>query len=102
MGLRSEIFQPIVSQFGSGSQDCPCVRGGGPLLAFRTAKDHATGTTFSTNATESFWRLFKNSVDSTHIHISAKHLDRYLGEFAFRSKFRQLRTTMSDLLVAAL
>jgi transposase len=65
-------------------------------------KDHASGTTFSTNATESFWRLFKNSVDSTHIHISAKHLDRYLGEFSFRSNFRQMRNAMFDLLVAAL
>jgi hypothetical protein len=30
-------------------------------------------------------RLFKKSVASTHIHISAKYADRYLGEFAFRS-----------------
>jgi transposase-like protein len=65
-------------------------------------KDRATGTTYSTNGTESFWKLFKDSVNSTHIHISAKHLDRYLGEFSFRSNFRQMRNAMFDLLIAAL
>jgi len=65
-------------------------------------KDHASGTTFSTNGTESFWKLFKDSINSTHIHISAKHLDRYLGEFSFRSNHRQMRNAMFDLLVSAL
>jgi hypothetical protein len=41
--------------------------------------DHQSGTRFSTNGTESFWKLFKDSVNGTHIHISAKHLDRYLS-----------------------
>jgi transposase len=65
-------------------------------------KDHASGTTYSTNGTESFWKLFKDSVNGTHIHISSKHLDRYLGEFSFRSNFRQMRNAMFDLLIAAL
>ena len=57
---------------------------------------------FSTNGTESFWKLFKDSVNGTHIHISEKHLDRYLGEFSFRSNFRQMRNAMFDLLIGAL
>jgi transposase-like protein len=56
----------------------------------------------NTNRVESFWRLFKKSVASTHIHISAKYADRYLGEFAFRSDHRQMRNAMFDLLIAAL
>ncbi len=64
--------------------------------------DHQTGTRFSTNGAESFWHLFKASVAGTHIHISQKHLDRYLGEFSFRSNFRQMRNAMFDLLIAAL
>jgi transposase len=64
--------------------------------------DHQTGTRFSTNETESFWKLFKDSINGTHIHISSKHLDRYLGEFSFRSNFRQMRNAMFDLLIAAL
>ncbi len=51
---------------------------------------------------QSFWRLFKDSVRSTHIHISQQHLDRYLGEFSFRSNFRQMRNAMFDLLIGAL
>ncbi len=65
-------------------------------------KDHQSGETFSTNGTESFWNLFKNSIRSTHIHVSQKHLDRYLGEFSFRSNFRQMRNAMFDLLIGAL
>lgn len=64
--------------------------------------DHQTGTRFSTNGAESFWHLFKASVAGTHIHISQKHLDRYLGEFSFRSNHRQMRNAMFDLLIGAL
>ena len=64
--------------------------------------DHQSGVRFSTNGTESFWRLFKNSVRSTHIHVSQKHLDRYLAEFEFRSNHRQMRNAMFDLLIGAL
>jgi len=64
--------------------------------------DHETGIKFSTNGIESFWKLFKDSVNSTHIHISPKHLDRYLGEFSFRSNHRQMKNAMFDLLIAAL
>jgi transposase len=65
-------------------------------------RDHQSGVRFSTNSTESFWKLFKDSINSTHIHISQKHLDRYLGEFSFRSNFRQMRNAMFDLLIGAL
>jgi len=61
--------------------------------------DHQSGETFSTNAAGSFWRLFKNSVRSTHIHVSQKHLGRYLGEFSFRSKYRHTPNAMFDLLI---
>jgi transposase len=64
--------------------------------------DHQTGTRFSTNGAESFWHLFKASVAGTHIHICQKHLDRYLGEFSFRSNFRQMRNATFDLLIASL
>jgi transposase-like protein len=56
--------------------------------------DRQTGERFSTNSTESFWKLFKDSINGTHIHISWKHLDRYLGEFSFRSNFRQMKNAI--------
>lgn len=52
--------------------------------------DYRTGETHHTNNVESFWKLFKGSVISMHIHNSAKHMDRYLGEFSFRSNHRQM------------
>lgn len=54
-----------------------------------------------TNNVESFWRLFKDSIRGTHIHVSQKYMDRYLGEFTFRSNHRQMTNAMFDLLVAA-
>jgi transposase len=56
-------------------------------------------TTVHTNHVESFWRLFKKSVASTHIHISKKYMDRYLGEFTFRSNHRAMENAMFDLLI---
>ena len=53
------------------------------------------------NHVESFWRLFKKSVASTHIHVSAKYMDRYLGEFTFRSNHRAKENAMFDFLIAA-
>jgi transposase len=54
-----------------------------------------------TNSVESFWNLFKNSIRSTHIHVSPKYMERYLGEFTFRANHREMSNAMFDLLVAA-
>ena len=54
-----------------------------------------------TNNVESFWRLFKNSIRSTHIHVSRKYMDRYIKEFTFRSNHRGMQNAMFDLLIAA-
>lgn len=61
--------------------------------------DYRSRKVHHTNHVESFWRLFKKSVDSTHIHISEKYAARYLDEFAFRSNHRQMRNAMFDLLI---
>ena len=63
--------------------------------------DYRTDTTFSTNTIEGFWKLFKVSVRSTHIHISRKHMETYLSEFAFRSNYRARENAMFDLLIGA-
>ena len=53
------------------------------------------------NHVESFWRLFKNSVVSTHIHVSSKYMQRYLDEFTFRANHREKENAMFDLLIGA-
>jgi len=64
--------------------------------------DYRHDAVHNTNRVESFWRLFKKSVASTHIHISSKYADRYLDEFAFRSNHRVMGNAMFDLLIGAL
>jgi transposase-like protein len=62
--------------------------------------DWHTKETHSTNHVESFWKLFKASVRSTHIHVSSKYMDRYLAEFTFRSNHREMQNAMFDLIVS--
>jgi ISXO2-like transposase domain len=58
-----------------------------------------TTTGWAVNHVQSFWRLFKKAVASTHIHVSPKYMDRYLREFTFRSNHRAMQNAMFDLLV---
>ncbi len=41
-----------------------------------------------TNTIEGFWSLIKRSIKGTHVHVSAEHLPKYLGEFEFRWNLR--------------
>jgi transposase len=63
--------------------------------------DPKTGVRHHVQHVESFWSLFKRSVKSTHIHVSAMHMQSYLDEFTFRSNHREMRNAMFDLLVGA-
>lgn len=56
------------------------------------------------NGVESFWRIFKQSIASTHIHVSQKYLQSYINEFAFRANRRAMAQGMGmfDLLIAAI
>lgn len=64
--------------------------------------DYRHKATHHTNHVESFWKLFKASVRGTHIHVSSKHMQRYLNEFAFRSNHRKMQNAMFDLLISRL
>jgi transposase-like protein len=66
------------------------------------ASTDAAGVRHHVNHVESFWRLFKASVRSTHIHVSPKYMSRYLAEFTFRQNHRERVNGMFDLLVGAL
>ena len=58
--------------------------------------DYLYAVTHHTNNVENFWRLFKNSVRSTHIHISRKYMEKYLDEFTFRANYREMQNAMFD------
>jgi len=46
-------------------------------------KEYARGKVH-TNTIEGFWSMLKRSIRGTHIHVSRRHLSKYLGEFEFR------------------
>jgi transposase-like protein/predicted RNA-binding Zn-ribbon protein involved in translation (DUF1610 family) len=41
------------------------------------------------NSLEGFWSQIKRSIRGTHIHVSRRHLAKYLGEFEFRYNMRK-------------
>lgn len=53
-----------------------------------------------TNGMESFWSLFKRSYHGTFHHVSAKHLGRYVREFAGRHNIRDMDTVAQMALLA--
>ena len=58
-----------------------------------------TGTTV--NGIEGFWAQLKRGINGTHIHVSAKHLPKYLAEFEFRHNMRGVPHLMLDRLMVS-
>ena len=42
-----------------------------------------------TQSIEGFWSLLKRSIKGTHVHVSSRHLAKYLAEFEFRYNNRE-------------
>ena len=55
----------------------------------------------STNTLEGFWAALKRGINGTHIHVSAKHLQKYLGEFEYRYNMRAQPHLMLDRLMVS-
>jgi transposase len=53
----------------------------------------------SVNALEGYWSALKRGIHGTHIHVSAKHLPKYLGEFEYRWNLRHVPHLMLDRLM---
>lgn len=41
------------------------------------------------NSLEGFWSQLKRAILGTHVHVSAKHMSKYLGEFEYRYNMRK-------------
>ena len=54
-----------------------------------------------TNSIEGFWSQLKRSIKGTHIHVSKKHMAKYLGEFEYRYNMRANPALMFDRLLAS-
>jgi transposase-like protein len=55
-----------------------------------------------TNSIEGYWSQFKRSVRGTHIHISSKHMWKYVAEFSYRYNMRKRPTQMFAGLISGL
>jgi transposase-like protein len=53
------------------------------------------------NAVEGFWSQVKRSIKGTHVHVSQKHMPKYLGEFEFRYNMRLNPSEMFSRLLQA-
>jgi transposase-like protein len=53
------------------------------------------------NTLEGFWSQIKRSIKGTHVHVSGKHLSKYLGEFEFRYNMRSTPSLMFSRLLKA-
>lgn len=51
------------------------------------------------NSIEGFWAQLKRGINGTHIHVSSKHLWKYLGEFEYRWNMRHVPYLMLDRLM---
>jgi len=65
------------------------------------AKEYARGDVH-VNALEGFWSQLKRSIRGTHVHVSPKHLSKYLDEFEFRYNLRKTPELMFGRLLANL
>ena len=54
------------------------------------------------NTAEGFWAMIKRSIRGTHIHVSARHLPKYLSEFEYRYNLRKRPDQMFPRLLASL
>ena len=53
------------------------------------------------NGIEGFWARLKLSIRGTHVHVSGKHLQKYVKEFEYRYNMRKTPDRMFDRLLAA-
>lgn len=63
-------------------------------------KEYARGIHY-TNSLEGHWSILKRSIRGTHVHVSPKHLWKYVSEFSYRRNMRHSHTDMFNGLVAA-
>ena len=54
---------------------------------------------YHTNGIENAWSVLKRTIKGTHIHVSAKHLQKYVDEVAFRLMNKDKQDTMFETIL---
>ena len=55
-----------------------------------------------TNSLEGYWSQLKRGIRGTHVHVSEKHLWKYVSEFSYRYNLRNNPGAMFDRLIVSL
>ncbi|HRH48928.1 MAG TPA: IS1595 family transposase [Panacibacter sp.] len=55
---------------------------------------------FHTNSVESAWSILKRTIKGTHIHVSQKHLQKYVDEVAFRMMNKDRQDIMFETILS--
>ncbi|MGE3150955.1 MAG: IS1595 family transposase [Pseudorhodoplanes sp.] len=63
------------------------------------AGEYVSPSGVHTQTIEGFWAMLKRAINGTHIHVSGKHLPKYLAEFEYRWNMRQAPHLMLDRLL---
>lgn len=65
------------------------------------AGQFTTHNVAGTNGIEGYWAQLKRGINGTHIHVSEKHLPKYLSEFEYRHNMRHLPHLILDRLMVS-
>jgi len=72
----------------NGYKVVPFIKGMKHRTVNHSAKQYVGKGGVTVNGIEGFWAQLKRGINGTHIHVSQKHLSKYLGEFEFRHNRR--------------
>jgi transposase-like protein len=93
---RSILHTDELASYGSIS-----LRGYRHERVNHSAGEYVSKKGVTVNGVEGAWSALKRGINGTHIHVSAKHLSKYLGEFEFRHNMRQVPHLMLDRLMVS-
>ena len=108
--VRKKTLQPIIKEnVGAGSTvhtDELKSYGGLSKASFdHETVNHGSGEYVDgdchVNGLEGFWARLKLPIRGTHVHVSAKHLQKYVKEFEYRYNMRRRPDQMFDRLLAS-
>jgi transposase len=71
-----------------GSYRSISLRGYRHMTCNHSQKEYVSKRGATVNNIEGFWSMLKRGINGMHIHVSAKHLPKYLGEFEYRWNMR--------------
>ncbi len=65
-----------------------------------SAKEYVRGDVH-VNSVEGYWSRLKNSINGTHVHVSERHMWKYVSEFSYRYNMRKRPAAMFGRMILA-